>query len=134
MGSWTPVQLPISVFRTFFFNIIVIQVRFCYNPWLSGRSAAWFSAPALGAGGRRFKSSRPDQITGVPSQQSLLIHSENTISTSEIPFSPDREFLLPFCFQPGDVLGRETQGVRTQHGLQGFGEVFGGATQFNWLN
>jgi len=80
---------------------------------------------------RRFKSSRPDQITGVPSQQSLLIHSENTISTSEIPFSPDREFLLPFCFQPGDVLGGETQGVRTQHGLQGFGEVFGGATQFN---
>ena len=27
---------------------------------LSGRSAAWFSAPAWGAGGRRFKSRRPD--------------------------------------------------------------------------
>ena len=26
----------------------------------SGRSAAWFSAPAWGAGGRRFKSRRPD--------------------------------------------------------------------------
>jgi hypothetical protein len=27
---------------------------------LPGRSAAWLSAPASGAGGRRFKSSRPD--------------------------------------------------------------------------
>ena len=30
---------------------------------MSGRSAVWFSAPALGAGGRRFKSSRPDQVS-----------------------------------------------------------------------
>ena len=28
----------------------------------AGRGAAWFSAPALGAGGRRFESSRPDYM------------------------------------------------------------------------
>jgi hypothetical protein len=29
---------------------------------ISGRSADWFSAPALGAGGHQFKSGRPDQL------------------------------------------------------------------------
>jgi hypothetical protein len=40
-------------------NLILIAGSPATSP--SGRSAAWFSAPALGAGGRRFKSSRPDQ-------------------------------------------------------------------------
>jgi len=40
-------------------NLIIIAGSSVQSP--SGRSAAWFSAPALGAGGRRFESSRPDQ-------------------------------------------------------------------------
>src|SRR4030066_1235631 len=50
-------------------NLIVLSEIFATKD--SGRSAAWFSAPALGAGGRRFKSSRPDHKTTFISRTTL---------------------------------------------------------------
>ena len=53
--------LPQNIFFFLhFFQKFLLLAGFLKWFLYSGRSAVWFSAPALGAGGRRFESSRPD--------------------------------------------------------------------------
>ena len=63
----------------------------------SGRSAAWFSAPALGAGGRPFKSARPDHFSnefGVLSSEQIEIRGRPTAVEQEGGVATNKERLF----------------------------------------